>query len=500
MITAAFFALQKSALSEELPFGLSNPYEEDDIVAEESLPKILHDLGLSADENGAGFVVDIIARKKVEKKCNDIRCKKFNFSQAKDLIDLVVGRAKADLWIVIGSPSRYKFTDGKERSAAGTYLPEGPISRQAYKDYLAALVNYVTTYGRQVSGDPDWHVVRWNLYNEVVAEYKKNYDGDMKKATAAYADFVIDSAEVLRRLSPQSKIVLAGAGSGTDLQGNHGEFYRLVFSKLKQASLSYEPFHCWESHWFGRFNDYRKNEAGFGVRDFIAFLRANGYGDKEFVIRAGATYSGQDLRERKRLMDNYQSEEDQAEYLIKKFIYNIAAGAKMIPWSTIFEHKTYQGSLHVHFNYTGLIYNGIPDGVSEGQRCAKGWFPCPDPGEGVKKLSYYTYKLLIEKLKGSNWGNIQTIQEKDGVYVYKFIKESKSIWVAWNDNAAERQITISDITSQEVKITEAIPKYGSGREVTDYNTAFNTETKLVNINSSKVSITLKDKPVFVEGK
>ena len=103
---------------------------------------------------------------------------------------------------------------------------------------------------------------------------------------------------------------------------------------------------------------------------------------------------------------------------------------------------------------------------------------------------------MVEVLEGSDWNNIQTIQEKDDVYIYKFIKNGKPIWVAWNDNSSSKQITISGISSSQAKITEAIPKYESGKDVTDYNNAFNTETK--SVGSGKITITLKDKPVFVE--
>ena len=80
------------------------------------MPAILKDLGLSKDENGiAGFIVDEIARKHTEATCDDITCQKYDFTLAKDLIDLVVGQEKVNLWIVLGTPSNYKFTDGKIR-------------------------------------------------------------------------------------------------------------------------------------------------------------------------------------------------------------------------------------------------------------------------------------------------------------------------------------------------------------------------------------------------
>ena len=482
----------------EMPFGISNPYsqKEKDADVKAKLPEVLKDMGLSKDGNGiAGFLVDEIARKHLEVVCNDTTCQKYDFSLTKDLIDLAVGQGKVNLWLVLNAPSGYRFTDGKVRNDGETYLPDGPISRQAHKDYLTALVNYVNTYGRKVSGNSGWYVINWNLSNEVYSEYREVFGKD-DKATTAYTNFVIDSSEILRKLSPQSKIVLAGAGSTTNLATGHGEFYRQVFSNLKKTKLAYEPFDYWESHWFGRTLNYKTNEKGYGAKDFIQFLKDNGYGDKGFVIRAGGTYSGQNTQERKGFMDNYQSEQDQASFLVKRFVYNLGAGVKYIPWSTIYERNKYQGETNVHFQYISLIYDGYPDGVSKNQKCVKGWLPCPDPGMGVKKLSYYSYKKLIEVLKGSDWNNIQIVQEKDDVYVYKFIKNGKPVWVAWNDNIAEKQITISGITSSQVKITEAIPKYESGKEVKNYNNDFGVlAEKVLN---GKVAVKLGTKPIYIE--
>lgn len=494
----------------DLPFGISNPYDQKDLAVKDELPAILKDLGLSKDENGVvGFIVDEIARKHTEATCNDTNCQKYDFILAKDLIDLVVGQGKANLWVVLGTPSNYKFTDGKTREDGKTYLPDGPISRQAYKDWLTETVNFVNSYGKKISGDSDWYVISWNLYNEVNAEYKSTF-GSVEEAAANYTNSVIDSSEVLRRLSPQSKIVLAGAGTGKGLQdGSQSDFYKRVFSKLKQTNLNYEPFDSWESHWFGGVKNYKVNTAiggGYGVKDFIKFLRGNGYGDKEFVIRAGGTYSGQDIRERKGFMDNYQSEQDQANFLVKRFVYNLANGAKKIAWSTIYERDKYQGEDHVHFQYISLIHDGYPDGVSKNQKCVEGWLPCPDPGRGVKKLSYYAYKKMVEVLRGSDWDNIQVIRESGGIYIYKFIpklisgkiKNGKNIWVVWSDNQENQSITITGISSVRIKISEAIPKYKLGEEVVDYLTAFNAETKTVS--GGKIVLTPKNGPVFVEEK
>lgn len=145
------------------------------------------------------------------------------------------------------------------------------------------------------------------------------------------------------------------------------------------------------------------------------------------------------------------------------------------------EWYKYGGRDNNYFSNVGLVNNSRNGG-----------------GKSHKKLAYYAYKKMVEVLEGSDWDNIQTVQEKDGIYIYKFVKQGKPIWVAWNDNGAEKQITISGINSNQIKITEAVPKYESGKDVTNYSAAFKTETKTVS--GGKITIILGDIPVFVEKK
>ena len=100
-------------------------------------------------------------------------------------------------------------------------------------------------------------------------------------------------------------------------------------------------------------------------------------------------------------------------------------------------------------------------------------------------------------LDGSDWDNIQIIRESGDVYIYKFDKNGKDVWVAWNDNSDTQTITLDVDNINSVKITEATPKYETGKEVADYNTALNTETNKVG--SGKAIIILGESPVFIEG-
>src|SRR3989338_6410323 len=169
---------------QELPLGISNPLEENIDI----LPDVLQDLGLSEKNGAAGFVVDAVARKNAEICADeDDSAVKYNFSELAQLMDAVVGKGKTNLWIVIGPVSSCKFIDGKLRQDGKTYLPDGPVSRQAYREYLTKLVRHAATYGRTLSGNPHWHVIRWNLFNEVLSEWNQTFGKE--NAAAKYAEF-----------------------------------------------------------------------------------------------------------------------------------------------------------------------------------------------------------------------------------------------------------------------------------------------------------------------
>jgi hypothetical protein len=117
-------------------------------------------------------------------------------------------------------------------------------------------------------------------------------------------------------------------------------------------------------------------------------------------------------------------------------------------------------------------------------------------GKSHKKLAYYTYRIIVEVLEGSDWKNIVTIQEQERIYIYKFTNQGKPIWIAWNDSSITRTVTISGVSSNRVRTTEAVPKYESGKDVADYTTAFRTDTLAVT--NGAVALTLGQRPVFIE--
>jgi hypothetical protein len=174
----------------------------------------------------------------------------------------------------------------------------------------------------------------------------------------------------------------------------------------------------------------------------------------------------------------YQSETEQAAGLVKTYLYGAASGIDRIFWNLIIERYNFSGNPTNAFNMYGLVNNPRNDGKSS------------------KKLAYFTYKKMVEKLAGCDWSSLQAIQEQDGVYVYRMQKAGKPVWIAWNDNASAAVITFTSVHSSDIITTEAVPAAASGAEVTDYTTAFTIKDVVVSNGTATISLGVV--PVFVE--
>src|SRR3989344_4844190 len=310
------------------------------------------------------------------------------------------------------------------------------------KDDMPNLKNPIKYW--QVDNEPDAKTTDW-----------KGYSNTLKITYRA-----------VKKACSDCQVVVGGMALGQNGLAN--------FFKPAMEGLGAQYFDIFDYHFYGNKDEWLKNgEQAEEIRKIFPNY------DFEIWLTETGTWSGKPAFPPSQTA--FQSEKEQAAALIKYYVYPFSKCVKKIFWAWgILEG--FGGPENNTFDNTGLIYDG--DGPY-------------DLGFGVKKLSYYTYKKMAEILEGSDWDNIQTIQEKDGDYVYKFTKNSQPIWVAWNDNAGEKQITISGVNSSSAKITESVPNYGSGKEVKDYATAFKTETTTVE--SGTATIKIKDIPVFAEG-
>ncbi|OGQ51574.1 MAG: hypothetical protein A3J24_00830 [Deltaproteobacteria bacterium RIFCSPLOWO2_02_FULL_53_8] len=102
---------------------------------------------------------------------------------------------------------------------------------------------------------------------------------------------------------------------------------------------------------------------------------------------------------------------------------------------------------------------------------------------------------MVESLGGSDWKNIRTERESGGVYLYRFLKKGSPVWVAWNDNEGDRTLTIP---AAKVKVTQLVPRFESGKDVTSYDGAFESQDLSATAGSSELRVRLGDSPVIIE--
>lgn len=287
--------------------------------------------------------------------------------------------------------------------------------------------------------------------------------------------------EVIKEVNPQAKVLMGGVAGNMSLSDMNDSYFEPILKKLQGKYVDIFDVHLYgdakggtSTTSEGRMLGYRDFKT---VHDYYRnLLDKNGFKDVPIWSTEMGTFSGKWA-----MTGLEQTEVEQATDLIKRWVLLLSLDVKKVFWAMGLTEGFGEWD-NDFFDLTGLVYGGR-DGVH---------------GLGEKKLGYYTFKLMTEKLEGSDWGSVKTIQEKDGVYIYKFTKKGKSIWVAWDDNKQEKQITISGIVSEQVTVMESVPKYKAGKDVVSYDTAFNIETKKVDAN--KITLTLKNTPVFIEGK
>ncbi|WP_420264979.1 hypothetical protein [Candidatus Magnetominusculus dajiuhuensis] len=310
-----------------------------------------------------------------------------------------------------------------------------------------------------------------------------------------------------------------GPDCKTDYAGNFAEVQKITYNAIKKVDSSAQVLIAGDS----RITDYpevfkKLNGNYIDIIDLHHFGTENGYDLKKdidylktslrnsnfdlnklkFWITETGTYSGKPLGDDITREYNYQDEKQQARGLLKIYVSAFARGIDKVFWAWGLMEGF--GCSCCIFDYTGLIYANA--GVNPDGKHGKCGSPDYDLGYGVKKLGYYTYKLMVEKLKYSDWSKIEASHESDGVYIYKFTNKQNGrlTWVAWNDSKTPKTVSLTlNVNTEDVRITQAIPAQNSGKEVTDYHRDFKEITGTISSTSPKrLTFVLDDTPVFIE--
>lgn len=341
--------------------------------------------------------------------------------------------------------------------------------------HISAYIDYLKTAAKRYP-----QIDYYQIENEPTNEWSDTPEN--------FAILIKVSALAISEVRPQAKIVLAGAASPESFF----KFYVPMLKELKRLSdASDVPYiHCADMHWSGQFEYRDKSQgnyrtetfpsAGFDLKWVVQAMRQElenaDFANVPIWITEMSDYSGKP-REPNYL---YQSEQEHAIEVLKRYIFPLSIGVQKVFWVGINEHHNWGNSgINNYWDNTGLVNNPQNDGRFH------------------KKLSYYTYKKMVEILKHSDWDHIDIIQGSGNVFICKFGAQTGPIYVAWNDSDVPDTAHIAlGQNIRKVKITKAVPPCRSGKEVIDFRTAFETEIRKVN--GGRIRIVLNQIPVFVE--
>jgi hypothetical protein len=403
-------------------FGLNDVYA----GAREQTADYLRDLGVS-------WISDHLPRRGIEKaKSKGVS---YHFEKIDKLLDQYARKARAKSWFVINIESKSAFTDGKligsGKKSHGKYIPDGPISYEAYGKFLRELVKHVNGYV------PGWKALYWSVDNEHASLFVEAYCHGRgkainpacgKDAAMAYARLLEYSSRTIRAVDPQAKIVLGGVPGNTS--DEEFEMYWKPILKALQEKRWGGSFDFFDYHNFNTSQNYEAGTCGKNLDFFKKMLAEAGFADKPVLIKAGATHSGWDLEAKNQRLHQKQTEADQAAYLVKRFVRLAAQGSPLILWGTVRETEDREGR-HGTYSHNGLVYDGIP---AKGQCDGNKEDPCPDPGDGVKKLSYYAFQFFMKNFKDADWSKLSAVKSSDdSVHAYRLEAQGKPVFIVWRD-------------------------------------------------------------------
>ncbi|MDD5491492.1 MAG: hypothetical protein PHV60_02265 [bacterium] len=476
--------------SENAPFGMhgafSRPFIKSDNVTHEEVLKRIHedktlyrhvqDIGIKWIRPGA----DIYWRA-VQPSLEYVKKGRYDWRSIDDLYGRVpagvciLGTFDPLVWGINSDPAfkpgTWEFASAEEEKYYIKFVKE-VVERydgDGYKD-MPGLQNPIRY----------WQIGNEQAFRPLIGTRKVNEPLDWK----GFSHIVEISAKAIKESDPMAKIALGGLASGYPLLNDpiaklmdsppgireREEFYAPLLKDLNGKYID-----IFDIHYYGSLQE--TSSEGWNwifMKDVYTYIRQilnkNGYQNTEIWFTETAVPS------------EPSGERFQAMNLVKRFIYPLSFGVKKVFWWNMVEGE-YPLEVDKPANHFGLVYDGLGQG---------------DPGYGVKKLAYYTYKIMVEVLAGSDWNKIETIHEKDGIYVFKITKQGKSVWVAWNENKVPSQFSVTGLKASKIKVTKTIPKANRGRELKEQDYPQFFEEEFIAVLKGKADINLTDVPLFIK--
>ncbi|RJQ30809.1 hypothetical protein C4572_03545 [Candidatus Parcubacteria bacterium] len=414
----------------------------------------------------------------------------FDFGPTKDL-GLKWGRAHYLIWPVV-QPTKREVDQGVfDWSESDGILTAYPADVENIQN-LVAFPARKNEMGEYVENFSFPNQEAEEAYKKFVQKAAERYDGDgnddapgLKSPVkywqidnepdlktndwAGYSKLLNLSYEGIKSACPDCKVLIGGLGGETK---GLMTFFTPAIEKSGGRYFDIFDYHC-----YGNKREWKKcgDLAGEIKRTFP---------DVEIWMSETGTWSGAPSYPPDPPPDSEQSEKDQSAALVKYHIYPFSQGVKKVFWAWgIIEG--FGGPENNIFDNTGLIYDGLGP---------------KDLGRGVKKLSYYTYRNLIKELEGADLDNVETLKE-GGLYAYKFDRaygedKGRPVWILWNEESSGKNIVINELAGKDIRITESVPKYATGKEANKEDLFAGTGLRVST--DGRIDVPSGGVPIFVE--
>ncbi len=366
----------------------------------------------------------------------------------------------------------------------------GPAEPEFPEAFLEEWKKFVGAVAERYDGDGvndaacDCFIKDYQLYHELLPPMVKR-SSYWRENPQQYAELFKATYDALHSACPDCTLYFAGGfykdfilkgektldGSVMEKDGFYADILSIFNRDYKKMPHIGFDYHCW-SFW-----NYREDsgpETYTHHRQYISAIRKLserfGYGKNISIISKEAGVNG-----------FLGTEVDQAVYIVKIYASSLAAGQKHLFWTSLVEYS-HEADFYTHM---GLVCNDRNRGYAH------------------RKVGYYTYKLMVDKLAGSDFENARMVSSKDSVYLYKFPsgKGGKTVYIAWWDafeqpDEKRKRVTLKlENMKGSVSITDSVPEKSSGDKFTD---SVHFPVKKADVKNGRITVSLDRIPVFIE--
>lgn len=271
--------------------------------------------------------------------------------------------------------------------------------------------------------------------NDIAWKEKINING---KSTPLLAIMITEVGSIIKQDCPTCKIILPAVGGDPGWE----EFYKDIFDYLDQSEHKdiFDAFD-FHHHHVHHYNFEKSNYQYIANRyqEFKNLLNEYGYTNTPIWITELSSWTGSPTLDGKGIY-SFHSEVDQANELIKRYIYPFSLGIKKVFWSpAIIDYPSkggYGGRPNDYFANIGLICRN-----------------------GFKKISFCSLKLMAQKLDGSTYAKRINMNDGD-LFLIRFSHfanqpDRPPVYVLWKENGSTYVDLSNNIDfSEETVITK----------------------------------------------